>query len=259
MRAALTLPGSKSMTARALVLAALSDAPGALAAPLVARDTTLMATGLRSLGIGVSDHDPQRWSVTPAEPHGPASIDVGLSGTVMRFLPPVAAMADGQIDFDGDPYARKRPLAPLVKALTDLGVRLEASPSGGLPLTVHGAGAVAGGQVVIDASTSSQFVSALLLAAPAFRRGVVVRHEGPPVPSAPHLRMTAAMLRMAGAEVDDSVPDLWSVAPGKLAGRTWEIEPDLSGAMPFFAAALVTGGTVTVTGWPRETSSRSTG
>lgn len=240
------------MTARALVLAALCDAPGVVTAPLRARDTILMAAGLRSLGTGVSDHDPQRWSIRPAPLHGPASIDVGLSGTVMRFLPPVAAMADGQVDFDGDPYARQRPLAPLVKALTDLGVRLEASPTGGLPLTVHGAGEVAGGMVTIDASTSSQFVSALLLAGPAFRRGVVVRHEGPPVPSAPHLRMTAAMLRMAGAEVDDSAADLWSVAPGKLAGRTWEIEPDLSGAMPFFAAALVTGGTVTVTGWPRE-------
>jgi 3-phosphoshikimate 1-carboxyvinyltransferase len=177
----------------------------------------------------------------------------------------VAALADGRADFDGDPYARKRPLAPLLVALTDLGVRLEAGPGGGLPLTVHGAGSVSGGTVTIDASTSSQFVSALLLAAPAFRRGLVVRHEGPPVPSAPHLRMTVAMLRSAGADVDDSVGaaahrgphrvgDVWAVAPGKLAGVDWPIEPDLSGAAPFLAAAMVTGGEVTVPGWPRETT-----
>jgi len=213
-----------------------------------------MGAGLRALGSGVTDDDAARWVVDPAPLHGPATIDVGLAGTVMRFLPPVAALATGQVRFDGDPHARKRPLAPLVRALSDLGVSLESSPEGGLPLTVHGTGQVNGGTVVIDASTSSQFVSALLLAAPAFRQGVVVRHEGPPVPSAPHLRMTTAMLREAGAEVDDSVPDLWSVAPGKLAGRVWHIEPDLSGAAPFLAAAMVTGGEVTVPGWPRVTT-----
>jgi len=254
VRATVTLPGSKSMTARALVLSALADAPGALHRPLLARDTTLMAAGLRAMGTGVDDADRDRWLVAPAPLHGPASIDVGLAGTVMRFLPPVAALADGRVEFDGDPHARKRPLAPLVRALSDLGVRVAASPAGGLPLTVDGAGEVTGGSVTIDASTSSQFVSALLLAAPAFRQGVVVRHEGPPVPSAPHLRMTVAMLRDAGVEVDDAVPDVWSVAPGKLTGRAWPIEPDLSGAAPFLAAAMVTGGEITVPGWPRETT-----
>ncbi len=254
VRAAVTLPGSKSMTARALVLSALADAPGVLHRPLRARDTTLMAAGLRALGAGVADAADDRWGVEPASLHGPAFVDVGLAGTVMRFLPPVAALAEGTVAFDGDPHARQRPLAPLVHALTDLGVRLEASPSGGLPLTVYGTGEVHGGSVTIDASASSQFVSALLLAAPAYRRGLVVRHAGPPVPSAPHLRMTVAMLRQAGAEVDDSVADVWSVAPGKLTGRAWTIEPDLSGAAPFLAAAMVTGGEVTVPGWPRETT-----
>jgi 3-phosphoshikimate 1-carboxyvinyltransferase len=242
------------MTARALIISALSEAPGALHRPLHARDTTLMAAGLRALGIQINETDPARWVVTPGPLRGPASIDVGLAGTVMRFLPPVAALADGRVDFDGDPHARNRPLAPLVRALADLGVPVEAGPSGGLPLTVHGRRELEGGEVTIDASTSSQFVSALLLAAPAFRRGLVVRHDGPPVPSAPHLRMTVTMLRDAGAEVDDSIPDLWSVAPGKLAGRVWEIEPDLSGAAPFLAAAMVTGGEVTVPGWPRATT-----
>jgi 3-phosphoshikimate 1-carboxyvinyltransferase len=178
VRGSVTLPGSKSMTARALVLAALAEEPGELLAPLRARDTTLMAAGLRALGVAVQDADPRRWTVTPDRLRGPASIDVGLAGTVMRFLPPVAALADGPVFFDGDPHARKRPLGPLVGALRDLGVRLEASPAGGLPLRIDGAAHVEGGPVIIDASASSQFVSALLLAAPAFRRGVRVQHEG---------------------------------------------------------------------------------
>jgi 3-phosphoshikimate 1-carboxyvinyltransferase len=242
------------MMARALVLSALAEQPSELRQPLRARDTALMAGGLHALGVSVVDSDPDRWLVTPALLRGPASIDVGLAGTVMRFLPPVAALATGEVRFDGDPYARKRPLAPLVRALDQLGVGIEAGPAGGLPLTIHGTGQVAGGTVVIDASTSSQFVSALLLAAPAFASGLVLRNEGPPVPSAPHLRMTTAMLREAGADVDDSLADLWSVAPGKLSGRGWDIEPDLSGAAPFLAAALVTGGEVTVPGWPRATT-----
>jgi len=254
VRATVRLPGSKSMSARALVLAALAEAAGELRDPLRARDTALMAGGLRALGIGVNDNDPARWLVDPAPLRGPATIDVGLAGTVMRFLPPVAALATGEVRFDGDPYARKRPQAPLVRALEQLGVSVEAGPSGGLPLTVHGTGQVGGGTVTIDASTSSQFVSALLLAAPAFASGLILRNDGPPVPSAHHVRMTIAMLREAGAEVDDSVPDMWSVEPGKLNGRVWDIEPDLSGAAPFLAAAMVTGGEVNVPGWPATTT-----
>jgi len=242
------------MTARALVLAALAQGAGTLAHPLRARDTTLMAAGLSALGATVSTTDSTLWTVEPGPLRGPAHIDVGLAGTVMRFLPPVAALADGLVTFDGDPHARKRPLAPLVRALADLGVDVAPGEGGGLPLAVHGKGGVHGGEVTIDASTSSQFVSALLLAAPAFAQGIVVRHEGPPVPSAPHLRMTAQMLREAGAVVDDSVPDRWDVRPGPLAGRDWRIEPDLSGAAPFLAAALVTGGEVSVPDWPRETT-----
>jgi 3-phosphoshikimate 1-carboxyvinyltransferase len=249
------LPGSKSMTARALVLSALADGPSQIHHPLKARDTTLMAGGLSALGVTISpDGGDAWWSVTPAELTGPAHIDVGLAGTVMRFLPPVAALANAAVTFDGDEHARKRPMAPLLAALRDLGVRIDAGPAGGLPLVVHGAGSVRGGAVTIDASTSSQLISGLLLAAPAFARGIVVRHEGPPVPSAPHLRMTVTMLRDAGAEVDDSVPDLWRVAPGTLAGRAWRIEPDLSGAAPFLAAAMVTGGQVTVPDWPEQTT-----
>ncbi|MFD6564308.1 3-phosphoshikimate 1-carboxyvinyltransferase [Micromonospora profundi] len=252
--ATLRLPGSKSLTARALVLSALAAGPSTLAGPLRARDTELMAAGLRAMGTYVSMSDDDRWLVRPHPLTGPAHVDVGLAGTVMRFVPPVAGLADGQVTFDGDPHARTRPLGPLIEALRSLGVRIDVTGTGSLPLTVQGSGGVTGGEVVIDASASSQLVSGLLLAAPRFDRGLVVRHVGPPVPSAPHLRMTVQMLRAAGAAVDDTTPDVWTVEPGPLTGRGWEIEPDLSGAVPFFAAALVTGGEVTLQGWPHNSA-----
>jgi 3-phosphoshikimate 1-carboxyvinyltransferase len=248
----LRLPGSKSMTARALVLSALADGPSEIVRPLRARDTTLMAAGLRALGVAIDTASDERWTVEPGPLRGPAQIDVGLAGTIMRFAPPVAALTDGTVTFDGDPQARDRPLRPIVEALRALGAVIDASPTGGLPLTVRGTGLVEGGEAVIDASGSSQFVSGLLLSAPRFTKGLVLRHEGPPVPSAPHLRMTTHMLRAAGAIVDESVPDVWAVDPGVLRGRSWEIEPDLSGAAPFFAAAMVTGGSVTLAGWPED-------
>ena len=248
------LPGSKSMTARALVLAAISVGSSTLRHPLRARDTELMAAGLRALGTQVSTVEDAIWVVRPRPLAGPAHIDVGLAGTVMRFLPPVAGLAQGTVHFDGDPVARRRPLAPLLGALSDLGVSVAAGEGGGLPVTVHGKGRVRGGQVTIDASASSQLVSGLLLAGPDFDNGITVAHVGPPVPSAPHLRMTVEMLRAAGAAVDDAVPNVWSVEPGQLDGRSWTIEPDLSGAAPFLAAAMVTGGEVTVPDWPRSTT-----
>ncbi len=249
--ATVSLPGSKSITARALVLAALSDGASTLRGALWARDTVLMAAGLRALGVYVSTADPDRWVVRPAPLRGPAQVDVGLAGTVMRFLPPVAALADGPVTFDGDPAARSRPLAPLVAALRTLGARIDGDT---LPLTVHGAGGLAGGEVTLDASASSQLVSGLLLAAPRYRRGVVVRHVGGRLPSRPHLHMTVQMLRAAGAAVDEADPDTWVVQPGALRGKAWEIEPDLSGAAPFLAAALVTGGEVTVPRWPHAST-----
>jgi 3-phosphoshikimate 1-carboxyvinyltransferase len=242
------------MTARALVLAALSLGSSTLKAPLRARDTELMAAGLRGMGSHVSTVDDNLWVLRSRPLTGPAHIDVGLAGTVMRFLPPVAALADGPVTFDGDPAVRKRPMAPLIAALQALGVSIDAAEGGGLPLTVRGVGRVTGGEVTINASASSQLVSGLLLSGPDFDRGVVVRHEGPPVPSAPHLNMTVQMLRAAGAGVDDSTPNVWAVEPGRLSGRGWDIEPDLSGAAPFLAAALVTGGTIKVLGWPHSTT-----
>jgi 3-phosphoshikimate 1-carboxyvinyltransferase len=249
--AALRLPGSKSMTARALVLAAHSRGSSTLRAPLRARDTELMAAGLRAMGCHVSTVDDNLWLLRSRPLQGPAKVDVGLAGTVLRFLPPVAGLAEGSVAFDGEPGARHRPMAPLIGALRSLGARIETD--NGLPFTVHGAGRIAGGPVTIDASASSQLVSGLLLSATGFERGVVVRHVGSPVPR-PHLDLTVHMLRAAGAGVDDSRPDVWSVEPGPLKGRAWDIEPDLASAAPFLAAAVVTGGTVTVLGWPAATS-----
>jgi 3-phosphoshikimate 1-carboxyvinyltransferase len=254
IKATVRLPGSKSMTARALVLAAMSAGSSTLRAPLRARDTVLMAAGMRAMGVTVSTSEDDLWVVRPRPLRGPAKVDVGLAGTVMRFLPPVAALAEGPVRFDGDPRARLRPMAPLVEALGRLGARVDAGPGGSLPLAVHGTGRVTGGEVTIDASGSSQLVSGLLLAGAGFDRGVVVRHVGPPLPSAPHLKMTVQMLRAVGAGVDDGTPNVWAVQPGRLAGRGWDIEPDLSGAAPFLAAALVTGGAVTVLDWPRSTT-----
>jgi 3-phosphoshikimate 1-carboxyvinyltransferase len=254
VRARVRLPGSKSMTNRALVLAALSIGSSTLRHPLRARDTELMAAGLRAMGTQVSTVEDNLWVVRPRPLRGPAHVGVGLAGTVMRFLPPLAALADGAVTFDGDARARERPLAPLVGALRELGVAVEASPTGGLPLTVRGTGGVRGGEVTIDASASSQLISGLLLAAPDFDRGIVVTHAGPPVPSRPHISMTVQMLRAVGAGVDDTTPDVWVVEPGRLQGRAWNIEPDLSNAAPFLAAAMVTGGEVTVPGWPSSTT-----
>lgn len=242
------VPGSKSLTNRALILAALARTPTSIVAPLRSRDTELMAAGLRALGTQVDDTDPG-WSVTPAPLQGPASVDVGNAGTVMRFLLPVAALTTGDVTIDGDPQARRRPLEPVIRALRSLGVDIDAEASR-LPLTVRGRGWVLGGGVVIDASASSQFVSALLLAAPRFADALEVRHRGGRLPSGSHIDMTAAMLRSAGVLVENVDHYTWRVEPGPLELGTLAIEPDLSSAAPFLAAAVVTAGTVTIPGWP---------
>lgn len=245
------VPGSKSLTARLLVLAALADGPSVLRAPLRARDSELMVAALRAMGTGI-DSGGDDWSVQPGPLRGPVRLDVGNAGTVARFLPAVAALADGTVTLDGDPRVRERPLGPLLVALRELGAELSGVER--LPLTVRGAGALRGGTVVLDASSSSQLVSGLLLAGPRMAEGLTVRHAGPPVPSAPHLQMTVAELRACGALVNDSEPDRWRVEPGALRGRDVAVEPDLSSASAFLAAALATGGSVTLRGWPATTT-----
>lgn len=253
VHATVTLPGSKSHTARALVLAAIADGPSTIRHPLRARDTLLMADALRALGVGVVDQPDGSWAVTPTPLHA-ATIDVGLAGTVMRFLPPVAAFAHGDVTFDGDPYARERPLGVLVDGLRQAGVAVDSAGGGSLPITVHGTGAAEGGRLAIDASASSQFVSGLLLSGARFAKGVEIVHVGvDAVPSATHIAMTVQALADAGVTVDTSRPGVWSVAPGPVHAVDVDVEPDLSNAAPFLVAALLTGGEVRVTGWPART------
>jgi 3-phosphoshikimate 1-carboxyvinyltransferase len=253
--ARVTLPGSKSLTNRELVLAALAEGPGVVRRALRSRDTDLMAAALTALGSAV-DTSGDDWAVVPGiapEDRRAVAIDCGLAGTVMRFVPPVAALRGGSTAFDGDPHARTRPMAEVLGALRTLGV-VVSSGEDRLPFVVEGSGSVRGGTVVIDASTSSQFVSALLLAAPRFDEGVDVRHDGKPVPSLPHIEMTVACLRARGVEVDDGDANRWRVAPGPIAALDVAIEPDLSNAAPFLMLALTSGGRVTVPGWPRHTT-----
>ncbi len=264
--ATVEVPGSKSLTNRLLVLAALADAPGTLRGALRSRDADLMIRALRTLGAQIEEGDhPSTLHVTPGPVTGNTEIETGLAGTVMRFLPPVAALADGPVRFDGDPEARVRPMLPVLAALRALGVTVHDPAGSGrrndpadlpayLPFTVEGRGSVLGGAVDVDASESSQFVSGLLLAAPRFERGLTLRHIGATLPSLPHIEMTVATLRDAGVVVDDSRDGMWDVSPGPVAGRDVRVEPDLSNAAPFLASALVAGGTVRVPGWPTLTT-----
>ncbi len=246
------LPGSKSLTNRALVLAALGDRPSVVRRALRSRDTELMAAALTGLGATV-DTAGEDWAVTPGPLHG-GSVDCGLAGTVMRFVPPVAALAAGAVLFDGDPHARTRPMSGVLEALRTLGVQVDDEGRGTLPFTVTGRGAVRGGPVVIDASASSQFVSALLLAGARYDEGVEVRHVGPPVPSLPHIEMTVQCLREHGVTVRTDEPGTWVVPAAPVQGVDVLIEPDLSNAAPFLMLALTSRGRVRVPGWPRVTT-----
>jgi 3-phosphoshikimate 1-carboxyvinyltransferase len=259
VRAAVTLPGSKSMTNRALVLAALADGPSLVSNPLRARDTLLMADALTALGAAVgSGADGRGWPVSPGQPSGDTRVDVGNAGTVMRFVPPVAALTAANVEFHGDSRASQRPVGPLLAALRELGAVVDDGGRGAVPFTVRGTGSLAGGAVTVDASASSQIVSGLLLAAPRYAKGVEVRHRGPRLPSAAHIAMTVEMLRDAGAEVEASGPGggagTWRVYPGTVRHGIFAVEPDVVNAGPFLAAALVTGGTVTIRDWPTRTS-----
>lgn len=284
VRAHVSLPGSKSLTNRYLLAAALGEEPAVIRRPLISRDTALMAQALAAMGAGV-EGDGAAIVVTPGPLRG-ARINVGLAGTVMRFVPPIALFARGDVVFDGDEAARTRPIAPLVRALEQLGGQIahstSASGQAALPMTVKGKGAVAGGTVEIDASGSSQFVSALLLAAPRMEKGLDIRHTGRRIPSAPHIAMTVDVLREAGIAVraidgsgrsgglSPSVepppgngsaargglgaeppgsPTRWTVEPGIPRIGDVTVEPDLSNAGPFLAAAMATGGE-TILDWP---------
>lgn len=245
------VPGSKSLTNRALILAALATSPSTIHGALRSRDTNLMIAALRTLGATIVERTATTLTVTPGPLTG-GTIDCGLAGTVMRFVPPVAALATGRSTFDGDPAARKRPQSTMLDALRSAGVQVKGAA---LPFLVDGTGTVPGGALSIDASASSQFVSGLLLSAARFTDGVTITHTGSQaVPSQPHIDMTLAMLGEAGVRASQPAPGQWRVEPGPITGHDWVIEPDLSNATPFLAAAAVTGGTVTVPLWPRTTT-----
>ena len=256
------IPGSKSVTNRALILAAQAKNPSTLRRPLISRDSELMVAGLKALGIGIEEIstvvdgvEELQWIVTPASMRGGVRIDVGNAGTVMRFLPPLAALATGEVVFDGDPRSYERPLGPVIKALEELGVSIEHEDRYSLPLKLLGTGNVGGGEITIDATESSQFLSALLLVGPSFTNGITVQHKGGSLPSMPHIEMTVDMLREFGATVEvDEVAQTWSVKPGELNGLDLVIEPDLSNAAPFLSIAMVCGGRVAIADWPVKTT-----
>jgi 3-phosphoshikimate 1-carboxyvinyltransferase len=252
INATVSIPGSKSETNRALVLAALSSGPSAITGGLDARDTALMRDALRALGTQIEENG-DVWLVTPPERfRAGVTIDCGLAGTVMRFVPPLAALADGEVAFDGDEQAYARPMEPLLGALAALGATVEGDAMA-LPFSITGDPDLPGGAVTIDASASSQFVSGLLLVGARLANGLDLRHEGGQIPSSPHIAMTVAMLRKRGVRIDDSQPNRWVVAPGEIAPRDVVIEPDVANAAPFLAAAALTGGTLTVPRWPAVT------
>lgn len=266
------VPGSKSLTNRYLALAALAQGPSLIRHPLVSRDTNLMRSALTSLGAQIDGADSggaerygaggtngdeigQTWTLNPPQTiRAGARIDAGLAGTVMRFVPPIAAFAQGSTTFDGDESARTRPISALIEALRGLGVDIDDGDDPHLPFVVHGTSRVRGGEVGLDASMSSQFVSALLLAGARFEDGLTLRHTGERTPSRPHIAMTLQTLAQAGVDASEPEPGLWRVEPGPIRALDVEVEPDLSSAAPFLAAAAVTGGSVTIAGWPRRTT-----
>lgn len=284
VNARVVIPGSKSVTNRALILAAQATSPSILRRPLVSRDSELMVAGLRQLGIDVQEIEVESantsavdtsgtsatksggpsatnatkemaWKITPAPLKGPAAIDVGNAGTVMRFLPPLAALAQGAISFDGDPRSHERPLGPVIKALEELGISIDHGNRYSLPLSLVGTGKIPGGEIDIDASASSQFLSALLLIGPSTVNGITARHVGGELPSMPHIEMTVEMLRDFGATVHiDAAKKTWRVEPGALQRKDMVIEPDLSNAAPFLSIAMVCGGSITIADWPKKTT-----
>ncbi|WP_062291540.1 3-phosphoshikimate 1-carboxyvinyltransferase [Demequina phytophila] len=250
--ATVSVPGSKSLTNRYLVLAALAAEPVTVRGGLRSRDSELMIGALRGLGVEVDDAGAE-WRVTPGPLRGGSHVDCGLAGTVMRFVPPMVLLADGPVSFDGDEGARVRPMGPLLDALRLLGATVDDDGRGTLPFTVTPPAEVPD-VVEVDSSSSSQFVTGLLLTAPRLPEGLTIRHTGATLPSLPHIDMTCETLREAGIRVDQPDERTWVVHPGDIRPGDVRVEPDLSNAGPFMAAALVAGGSVRIPGWPSATT-----
>ena len=249
-----SIPGSKSATNRAFVLAALGDSISKIHKPLLARDTELMLQALEKLGCTITRSN-EIIEITPMKRvHQDLAIDVGLAGTVMRFVPPLAALTAGVVHFDGDQRARNRPMKTLIDSLKALKISVDDESSESLPFSIVSDGNVQGGEITIDASESSQFISALLLAGAKFSNGLTIKHVGNKLPSLPHIEMTIDMLNQVGVKVSSIEKNSWKIDPTVIKSKDWLIEPDLSNAGPFIAAAMVTKGEMTITDWPQNTT-----
>lgn len=255
------IPGSKSLTNRWLILAALAEGKTRLVGALASRDTRLMCDALTQLGADF-EADGDDVVVSPLDfsriSGKQLNIECGLAGTVMRFIPAVAALAGVPVTLDGDEAAYARPMGPLLLALENQGVQItHLGKPGHLPVVIEGSGSIPGGIVEIDASASSQFVSGLLLAGIRADAPLTVRHVGGPLPSLPHIDMTVALLCEAGVNARHQVVDglhEWTVEPAAVTINQIHIEPDLSNAGPFLAAAMITGGVVSIEHWPHDTT-----
>ncbi|MGN8027851.1 3-phosphoshikimate 1-carboxyvinyltransferase [Microbacterium sp. 22242] len=264
LHAELRVPGSKSLTNRELILAAIADGPGLVTSPLHSEDSAHMVAALRALGVGIEERPGSGefgpdLQITPAPlrggaPHEAVTVDCGQAGTVMRFIAPLAGLARGDVLLTAHETALHRPMGAMIHALRDLGIDVEDGGSWALPFTIRGLGHIRGGRIEINASASSQFVSGLLLAAPRFDVGLHLVHTGDRLPSMPHIDMTVEALTRRGIKVQRPAAGEWIVEAGVPRSVDTAIEPDLSNAAPFLAAALVTGGSVSIAGWP----SRST-
>ena len=267
--ATVSVPGSKSLTNRYLILAALAQSDSDLKGWLRSRDTLLMIEALRGLGAVIEEDDDvlriepidlteAATSAHRANSTEPISIDCGLAGTVMRFVPAVAALTGREVVLDGDEQARVRPMTVTVDSLSSLGAEITSS-DGLLPLTIHASSQLRGGHLEIDASASSQFVSGLLLTAPVMPLGLELVNTGGPVPSRTHVDMTIEVLQDAGVDISEPEPERWIVEPGLPRGLDVTVEPDLSNAAAFAAAALASSGSVTIADWPVHTTQAGDG
>jgi 3-phosphoshikimate 1-carboxyvinyltransferase len=245
-------PGSKSITNRALLVAALAKGTSRLSGALKSDDTRYMAQALRDMGVAIDEPDATSFIVTsdgklraPAKP-----LFLGNAGTATRFLTAAAALVDGTVVVDGDEHMRKRPILPLVQALTRLGVAITA-PSGCPPVTIQGQGGFEGGLVEVDGGLSSQYVSALLMAGACARNPVDVVLTGQEIGARGYVDLTLATMRAFGAQVSEPESGGWRIAPTGYVATDYLIEPDASAATYLWAAEVLTGGAIDL-GVPAE-------
>lgn len=250
----LEIPGSKSATNRAFVLAALGNKNSIITNPLFARDTNLMLEALEKLGCNVVKKLNSVEISPMKKDHSEISIDVGLAGTVMRFVPPLAALSSGTSHFDGDERARNRPMKTLIESLKKLNVKVIDNHQGKLPFSIISDGQITGGEIEIDASESSQFISALMLVGAKFKNGLTIKHVGQNLPSLPHIEMTIEMLKEVGVKTNQINTTTWRIDNQNINSKNWVVEPDLSNAGPFLAAAMVTKGEIKINDWPLQTT-----